>query len=219
MFIETKDFDIFGVPFMFTTNKNQYFKSFFGGVISIISLFIVLVATFTTSRDLFLRSQPRILIENYPLKEIPFYNISNENFFLAFRIESSSGLMDELKNYFTGQNVENAIKQYRYDRDQREPLFAFKRCLVHFAVDNDLVYMTTRLAGKSTFFLPFNKGFENGAGNPVNPSGFKSAYLWEEVLQKESLLQLLFRFPFVNFPLYFLEEAADVVPEINFGDF
>ena len=103
----------------------------------------------------------------------------------------------ELKNYFTGQNVENAIKQYRYDRDQREPLFAFKRCLVHFAVDNDLVYMTTRLAGKSTFFLPFNKGFENGAGNPVNPSGFKSAYLWEEVLQKESLLQILAEFMLV----------------------
>lgn len=103
----------------------------------------------------------------------------------------------ELKNYFTGQNVQNAIKQYRYDRDPREALFAFKRCLVHFAVDNDLVYMTTRLAGKSTFFLPFNKGFENGAGNPLNPSGFKSAYLWEEVLQKESLLQILAEFMLV----------------------
>ncbi|MDO8591196.1 MAG: DEAD/DEAH box helicase family protein [bacterium] len=103
----------------------------------------------------------------------------------------------ELKNYFTGQNVQNAIKQYRYDRDPRETLFAFKRCLVHFAVDNDLVYMTTRLAGKSTFFLPFNKGFENGAGNPLNPSGFKSSYLWEEVLQKESLLQILAEFMLV----------------------
>lgn len=104
----------------------------------------------------------------------------------------------ELKNYLTGQNVQNAIKQFRYDRDPREPLFAFKRCLVHFAVDNDLVYMTTRLAGKDTFFLPFNKGFENGAGNPVNPSGFKSAYLWEEVLQKESLLQILAEFMLVS---------------------
>lgn len=104
----------------------------------------------------------------------------------------------ELKNYFTGQNVENAIKQYRYDRDPREPLFAFKRCLVHFAVDNDLVFMTTRLAGKATFFLPFNKGFEDGAGNPVNPSGFKSAYLWEEVLQKESLLQIIAEFVLVS---------------------
>ena len=98
----------------------------------------------------------------------------------------------------TGQNVQDAIKQYRYDRDSREDLFAFKRCLVHFAVDNDLVYMTTRLAGKATFFLPFNKGFENGAGNPVNPSGFKSAYLWEEVLQKDSLLQIIAEFMLVS---------------------
>lgn len=104
----------------------------------------------------------------------------------------------ELKNYFTGQNMQDAIKQYRYDRDPREPLFVFKRCLVHFAVDNELVYMTTRLAGKSTYFLPLNKGFENGAGNPVNPSGFKSAYLWEEVLQKESLLQILAEFMLVS---------------------
>ncbi|MDO8664016.1 MAG: DEAD/DEAH box helicase family protein [Candidatus Liptonbacteria bacterium] len=104
----------------------------------------------------------------------------------------------ELKNYLTGQNVQHAIKQYRYTRDWREPLFMFKRCLVHFAVDNDLVYMTTRLAGKSTYFLPFNKGFENGAGNPVNPSGFKSAYLWEEVLQKDSLLQIIAEFMLVS---------------------
>lgn len=104
----------------------------------------------------------------------------------------------ELKNQGTNQNVEHAIKQYRYDRDPREDLFVFKRCLVHFAVDNDLVYMTTRLAGKSTFFLPFNKGFENGAGNPVNPSGFKSAYLWEEVLQKDSLLQIIAEFMLVS---------------------
>ncbi len=103
----------------------------------------------------------------------------------------------ELKNSFTGQNIQNAIRQYRYDRDPREPLFAFKRCLVHFAVDNDLVYMSTRLAGKSSFFLPFNKGLENGAGNPVNPSGFKSSYLWEDVLQKDSLLRILAEFMLV----------------------
>ena len=104
----------------------------------------------------------------------------------------------ELKNHFTGQDVQNAIRQYRYTRDPREPLFMFKRCLVHFAVDNDLVYMTTRLTGKSTFFLPFNKGFDGGAGNPVNPSGFKSAYLWEEILQKDNLLQIISEFMFVS---------------------
>jgi len=110
----------------------------------------------------------------------------------------------ELKNHFTDQNVQDAIKQYRYDRDPREPLFAFKRCLVHFAVDNDLVYMATRLAGKSTFFLPFNKGLDGGAGNPVNLSGFKSAYLWEEVLQKDSLLQII-----AEFMLVVIERATD----------
>lgn len=104
----------------------------------------------------------------------------------------------ELKNYLTGQDVQNAIKQYRYTRDWHEPLFLFKRCLVHFAVDNDLVYMATQLAGKSTYFLPFNKGFENGAGNPVNPSGFKSAYLWEEILQKDNLLQIISEFMLVS---------------------
>jgi type I restriction enzyme R subunit len=103
----------------------------------------------------------------------------------------------ELKNRFTQQNVQHAIHQYRHDRDPREPLFAFKRCLVHFAVDNDLVYMATRLAGKSTYFLPFNKGFEGGAGNPVNSDGFKSSYLWEDVLQKDSLLRILAEFMLV----------------------
>jgi len=104
----------------------------------------------------------------------------------------------ELKNQLTQQNVQHAIRQFRYDRDPREPLFKFKRCLVHFAVDNDLVYMTTRLAGKSTYFLPFNKGVDGGAGNPANPSGFKSAYLWEEVLQKDSLLQIISEFMLVS---------------------
>ncbi|MCK5125214.1 MAG: type I restriction endonuclease subunit R [candidate division Zixibacteria bacterium] len=104
----------------------------------------------------------------------------------------------ELKNRLTNQDVQHAVIQYRRDRDPREPLFKFKRCLVHFAVDNDLVYMTTKLAHKDTFFLPFNKGVEGGAGNPVNKSGFKSAYLWEEVLQKDSLLQIISEFMLVS---------------------
>ena len=110
----------------------------------------------------------------------------------------------ELKNYLTGQNVQNAIKQYRYDRDPREPLFKFKRCLVNFAVDNDLIYMTTTISGKSTLFLPFNKGNDGGAGNPINPSGFKSSYLWEEVLQKDSVLQIIAEFMLVS-----LERTTD----------
>lgn len=100
----------------------------------------------------------------------------------------------ELKNPWTGQTVVHARKQYKEDRDPREPLFAHGRCVVHFALDTEEVYMTTKLAGKKTFFLPFNKGNEGGAGNPTNPEGHKTAYLWEEVLQKESLVNLLLHY-------------------------
>ncbi len=103
----------------------------------------------------------------------------------------------ELKNPLTGQWVEDARRQYRKDRDPREPIFEFKRrTLVHFAVDTESVLMTTRLAGTATHFLPFNKGCEGGAGNPADPAGrtYRTAYLWEEVLQRDSLLDLLSRF-------------------------
>jgi type I restriction enzyme, R subunit len=102
----------------------------------------------------------------------------------------------ELKNPFTGQTVEDAKAQYKRDRDAREPLFSFKRrALVHLAVDPDDVLMTTRLAGKDTAFLPFNKGRHGGKGNPDNPaSGWKTAYLWEEVWERDSWLDILARF-------------------------
>ena len=103
----------------------------------------------------------------------------------------------ELKNPFTGQTTANAIHQYRSERDPREPIFTFtKRTLAHFAVDTDEVYMTTRLAGAATQFLPFNQGADGGAGNPPDAHGrdYKTAYLWEEVLQRDSLLDLLARF-------------------------
>lgn len=103
----------------------------------------------------------------------------------------------ELKNPLSGQTVANAIHQYRNDRDPREPIFLFsKRSLVHFAVDTEEVHMTTRLAGTSTHFLPFNSGNDGGAGNPPDSDGrnYKTAYLWEEVLQRDSLLDLLARF-------------------------
>jgi len=100
----------------------------------------------------------------------------------------------ELKNPLTGQNVEDAKRQYRDDRDQHEPIFSFKRrALVHFAADTEQVWMTTRLAGEATHFLPFNKGDGQGANNPPDPAGrsYRTAYLWEEVLQRDSLLDLL----------------------------
>ncbi len=102
----------------------------------------------------------------------------------------------ELKTDFT-QNVHDAITQYKYDRPPKgEPLLEFnRRSLVHFAVSTDEVYMTTRLAGASTFFLPFNKGQSDGsAGNPPNNNGYATAYLWEEVLQRDSILNILARY-------------------------
>jgi len=102
----------------------------------------------------------------------------------------------ELKNHLTGQTVQNAIRQYKTDRDPREIMFEFKRrTLVHFAADPDLVYMTTRLAGTATHFLPFNRGHDGGAGNPPDEQGrHRTAYLWDEVLNRDSLLDLLARF-------------------------
>ena len=100
----------------------------------------------------------------------------------------------ELKNPLMGQSVEDAIKQYRTTRDPREPLFAFGRCLAHFAVDPDLAYMTTRLEGGKTRFLPFNQGRGGGAGNPPSWQGFATAYLWEQIWARDSLLDLVQNF-------------------------
>ena len=101
----------------------------------------------------------------------------------------------ELKNPLTGQRAAHAMRQYEDERDERDLLFAFKkRALVHFAVDPDEVWMTTRLRGKETDFLPFNRGNNHGAGNPPVEGNWKTAYLWDEVLQADSLLEILQRF-------------------------
>lgn len=101
----------------------------------------------------------------------------------------------ELKNQFSGQSVENAKKQYVYDREPSEPIFQFKkRALVHFAVDTDEAYMTTKLEGKNTRYLPFNLGYNNGAGNPPNPNGYRTAYLWEQVWKKDSFMDIIGKF-------------------------
>ena len=103
----------------------------------------------------------------------------------------------ELKNPLTGQTADDAMRQYRRDRDPREPIFEFKnRVLVHFAADTECVRMTTRLAGDATHFLPLDKGFEGGAGNPFDGDSraYRTAYLWEEVLERHSMLDLLARF-------------------------
>ncbi len=101
----------------------------------------------------------------------------------------------ELKNPWTGQNARvHGQKQYKEERDPKQPLLNFARCIVHFAVDTDEVYMTTKLAGRNTFFLPFNKGYNEGKGNPPNKHGHKTAYLWEEVLTKQSIADLIQHF-------------------------
>jgi hypothetical protein len=103
----------------------------------------------------------------------------------------------ELKNPLTGQDVEDAIRQYKTDRDPREPLFAYGRCIAHFAVDPDLVYVTTALGGPGTRFLPFNQGKFGGAGNPPVPptqKGYATAYLWEQTWARDSVLDLVRQF-------------------------
>lgn len=97
----------------------------------------------------------------------------------------------ELKNHYTNQTIANAVSQYQDDRDPKDPLLAPKRCAVHFAVDDDNIKMCTWLSGKSSWFLPFDKGVNGGAGNPINPVGIRTSYLWEDILSKNSLSDIL----------------------------
>lgn len=124
----------------------------------------------------------------------------------------------ELKNAFTGQTYKNAIQQYKKNRHNNEQLFRFKeRTLVNFAMDTDEVYMTTKLNGDKTMFLPFNKGVGDGAGNPEIAGKLKTHYMWEDILQKDSILEILHKFVYLNekgnliFPRY---HQLDVVTEL-----
>lgn len=108
----------------------------------------------------------------------------------------------ELKNRLTKQTYDDAIQQYKRDRDPRELLFQFKRCMVHFAVDDQQVWMCTQLKGNESWFLPFNKGFNDGAGNPPNPAGIKTDYLWKEFLTRDGLTDII-------------ENYAQVVEEVD----
>ncbi len=123
------------------------------------------------------------------------YSEKNENSLdLALFLNGLPIFTAELKNPLTGQNVEDAVRQYCLDRDPRESLFAFGRCLAHFAVDPDLIYMTTQLQGSATRFLPFNQGNGTGAGNPSSWQGFATAYLWERIWSRDSVLNLMQQF-------------------------
>jgi type I restriction enzyme R subunit len=125
------------------------------------------------------------------------YSLSNtlEEIDLVLFINGLPFATLELKNPWTSQTARyHGQKQYREDRDMNQPLLQFGRCLVHMAVDTDEIYMTTKLAGPHTFFLPFNKGHNFGAGNPPNPNGHKSAYLWQEVFSKDSVANIIQHF-------------------------
>ena len=97
----------------------------------------------------------------------------------------------ELKNQLTKQDVEDAVHQYQTDRDPKELLFQFKRCIVHFAVDDARIKFCTRLSGKSSWFLPFDKGYNDGAGNPPNPDGIMTDYLWRQIFTKSELANII----------------------------
>lgn len=130
------------------------------------------------------------------------YSLSHENRLdLTVFVNGIPVITCELKNPLSGQTVHNGIRQYQNDRDPKEKLFSFARCMVHFAADTEQVFMCSELKGKFSSFIPFNKGLNDGkatppfgAGNPVNPNGLKTHYLWEEVLTKDSLSNIIDKF-------------------------
>lgn len=124
------------------------------------------------------------------------YSIKNNNSLdVVIDLNGFPLITMELKNPLTDQTFEHAILQYKKDRDPAEPIFKFnERSLVHFALDPDEIHMTTELKKEKTYFLPFNKGDGFGKGNPIHESGYKTTYLWEEILAKDSLFDILQRF-------------------------
>ena len=131
------------------------------------------------------------------VRQLRFSEQGEESLDLALFLNGIPIFTAELKNPLNGQDVEDAIRQYKNDRDPREPLFAYGRCLAHFAVDPELVFVTTRLAGPQTRFLPLNQGRFGGAGNPPVPptqEGFPTDYLWERIWARDSVLDLVRQF-------------------------
>lgn len=138
------------------------------------------------------------------MRQVPYSKLNNNTLDMVVFINGLPIISFELKNEFTNQTVKDAIKQYKQDRDPKEPLFKLGRMLVHFAVDTELVYMTTHLKGESSYFLPFNKGNNNGAGNPEN-GGIKVDYLWKDILRKDTLTEII-----QNYVQLFEEEGEKI---------
>jgi len=128
------------------------------------------------------------------VRQLPYSPDSGHTLDLGLFLNGLPIFTAELKNPLTGQTYRDAIHQYRSDRDPREPFFQFGRCLAHFAVGSEEVYMTTHLRGDDTYFLPFNQGYDGGAGNPPNAHGPRTRYLWEQVWARDSVLNLIRHF-------------------------
>ncbi|HRP16518.1 MAG TPA: type I restriction endonuclease [Ginsengibacter sp.] len=136
------------------------------------------------------------------------YSTQNENSLdLVVFINGLPVITFELKNELTKQTVKDAIRQYKTTRSTKEELFRLGRCMVHFAVDTEQIWMTTHLNGEKTHFLPFNKGYNNGAGNPPNSGGIKTDYLWKELLTKDRLTHII-----QNYVQLFEEEKETILP-------
>lgn len=150
-----------------------------------------------------------ILVQRYEsntlsvARQVHFSKQTNESVDMVIFVNGIAVFSVELKNLLTGQSVQNAINQYKFDRSPSEKLFSNGRCVAHFALDNDAVFMTTRLNGKESEFLPFNRGLndgsgefwrEMGAGNPPQENKMKSAYFWERILSKDTLIKILLDF-------------------------
>lgn len=127
------------------------------------------------------------------MRQVPYSASSNETVDMVLFVNGLPIITLELKNHWTGQTAIDAQKQYR-NRDLSQTLFHFGRCLAHFALDTEEAYMTTKLAGPATFFLPFNLGNNCGKGNPPNPNGHRTSYLWQEVFSKASLANIIQHF-------------------------
>ncbi|WP_263811056.1 type I restriction endonuclease subunit R [Salinibacter pepae] len=147
----------------------------------------------TTSRNPDLQEKYRANVFS-AVRQLYYSQDTRESLDLALFLNGLPLFTAELKEPLKDQNYRDAIHQYRSDRDPSEPLFAFKRCLAHFAVGSDEAYMTTRLEGDDTSFLPFNKGYDGGKGNPPKARGYRTAYLWEQVWAPDSVLNLLEHF-------------------------
>ncbi len=137
-------------------------------------------------------------------RQVPCHPGDNRTLDIVLSVNGLPVATIELKNPATGQHWSHAVRQYKERRDPRAPMFEFKkRSLVHFAADPNEIHMTTRLAGEKTHFLPFNRGshpgqIRCGAGNPKHPSGYRTGYFWEEVLERESFLDILGHFMFIG---------------------